>query len=310
MRGKSGILNLLYLKARREYCVPMRHVISLSTIPPRFADVGATLQSLVRQKSRPEAVELYIPRSYRRFPEWGGALPEVPEGVTIVRVEDDLGPATKILPAVRAYQGQDIDLLYVDDDNHYAPDWAARFLKVRRQRPNAVLCAVGLPIEKVGRPWRATAPLPRAVHAPGAVHQFGFHVRRLVAVLAPKPDQSAPKLRQWYRKIDRSGYVDIAEGFSGVALRPEFLDDAVYKIPPVLWAVDDIWISGHLARRGVPIWADKSLNRAREFADVYHSNALYKAVIDGADRAQANLACVDYMRATYGIWGGEATQSV
>jgi len=286
----------------------MRHVISLSTIPPRFAEIGPTLLSLVRQRSRPEAVELYIPRSYRRFPKWGGTLPEVPDGVNIIRVEEDLGPATKILPAARTYRGQDIELLYADDDNHYASDWAERFLKVRRLLPNAALCAVGLTLQKAGRDWNSSEPLPRAVNAPGAGAQFGYHLRRLLD-LAWRQDASKSRLRQKYRKIDRSGYIDIAEGFSGVALRPEFLDDEAYTIPPVLWAVDDIWISGHLARRGIPIWADKGLNRSREFAVLYRNNALFKSVIDGADRRQANLACVGYMRATYGVWGGAAEGS-
>ena len=93
-------------------------------------------------------------------------------------------------------------------------------------------------------------------------------------------------------------------------MRPEYLDDAVFDLPPVLWAVDDIWISGHLTRRGIPIWADRSLECSQVFAGLYQHHALFKSVIDGADRAQANLACVDYMRANYGIWGGEATQSV
>ena len=38
----------------------MRHVITLSTIPPRFAGIGPALRSLVAQRSRPEAVELTI----------------------------------------------------------------------------------------------------------------------------------------------------------------------------------------------------------------------------------------------------------
>lgn len=281
----------------------MRHVISLSTIPPRFSAIGPTLRALVQQKSRPEAVELYIPRSYRRFPQWGGGLPQVPEGVTIVRVDDDLGPATKILPAVRAYRGQDVELLYVDDDCYFAPDWSARMLKLRLQRPDTVLCAKGLTIGMVGREWTASAPLPRAVAAPPPFEQFGFHLQRLLAK-ARRQDPAKPGLRPRYHKIARSGYVDIAEGFSGVSLRPEYLDDAAFTIPPVLWAVDDIWISGHLARRGIPIWADRSVNRSQAFAGLYLNNPLFRAVIDGADREQANLACVDYMRATYGIWGG------
>jgi hypothetical protein len=36
---------------------------------------------------------------------------------------------------------------------------------------------------------------------------------------------------------------------------------------------------------------------------------LYAAVIEGSNRPQANSACVDYMRETYGIWGGVAIQS-
>jgi hypothetical protein len=65
----------------------MRYVISLSSIPPRFDQIGPVLTSLVRQSIRPLAVELWIPTRYRRFPDWDGRLPEVPEGVTIRRPE-------------------------------------------------------------------------------------------------------------------------------------------------------------------------------------------------------------------------------
>jgi hypothetical protein len=299
----------LYAGKRHCYGAGVRHVITLSTIPPRFADIGWTLHSMVRQQSRPEAVELYIPRSYRRFPQWGGALPAVPDGVTIRRTDADLGPATKILPAVRAYRGQEVELLYGDDDNLYAPDWAARFLAVRKAHPGAAVCAAGFTVQEIGRPWIADAPLPRAVRAPRAQEQAGYHLRRLVSVLRG-PVKGQPRLRQKFRKMRRSGYTDIAEGFSGVALRPAFLDDdLIFTIPPVLWSVDDVWISGHLARRGVPIWADTGLNRAQEIADVRLNHALLFAVIDGLDRKAANLACVDHMRAVYGVWGGVAMNS-
>lgn len=286
----------------------MRHVISLSTIPPRFAGIGLTLRALLAQKSRPEAVELYIPRSYRRFPQWGGGIPDMPEGVRIVRVDEDLGPATKILPAVRAYRGQDLELLYVDDDNHYAPDWALRVLKLRRKMPNTALCASGLNLQNMGLAWTASEPMPRAVRTLGARKKLGFRLR-LFLTKARLPEPTAPYLRPRYRKVDRSGYVDIAEGFAGAAIRPEYLDDAVFKIPSVLWAVDDVWISGHLTHRGIPTWADESLNRSQAVAGLFLNHPLFKAVIEGAGRAEANLACVDYMRATYGIWGGEALQS-
>lgn len=285
----------------------MRHVITLSTIPPRFADVGHTLATLVAQRSRPEAVELYIPRHYRRFPQWGGGLPEVPEGVRIVRVEEDFGPATKVLPAARAWRGQGVDLLFVDDDQFYLPDWAAGFLKLRRQRPDAVLCAAAKSVRDMGCNWDTPAPLPRGKAAVRSQQQFGYNLRLLLALLlrGGKP----PRMAAAYRKLDRTGHMDIFEGYSGVALRPEFLDEAAYNIPEVLWSVDDVWLSGHLARRGIPIWADQRLDRVRAHMRVVKTEPLYGATIDGANRATANLACINYFRDTYGIWGGSASQS-
>lgn len=285
----------------------MRHVITLSAIPPRFGNLGPTLQSLVRQRSRPEAIELYIPKSYRRFPDWGGGLPDVPEGVTIVRSDEDFGPATKILPAVRAYRGQEVELLYVDDDHVYAPDWAEMSLALRKAHPEAVLCAGARTVEMSGRKWKATAPLPRAVLAPPYTMQVGFQLR--LAVSQFRSSKGPAALFPMFRKVDQSGYADIAEGYAGVAIRPGFLDEAAFTIPPVLWTVDDIWLSGHYARLGHPIWADKELNRARAVLSASRTEALNRLVIEGADRETANRACIDYMRETYGIWGGVATQS-
>lgn len=286
----------------------MRHIITLSTIPPRFDAIGPTLMSLVRQVSRPEAVELYIPKSYRRFPAWGGGLPPMPEGVTVVRVDEDLGPATKVLPAARRYRGQDLDLIFADDDHHYEPDWASRFLMVRKAHPEAAVCAAGSTVVRMGRDWTADGPLPRGVVSPPRHQQAGYWLRRLLANARPR-DPARLRLGQRYRKVNRSGYVDIAEAYAGVALRPDAFDDAAYAIPPVLWSVDDVWLSGHLARRRIPIWADQSLNRARAIQTLAATEPLFRTVIDGAGRGEANLACVDYMRRTYGIWGGAGAGS-
>ncbi len=73
-------------------------IITLSAIPPRFAALGPTLRALLRQRHPADEIRLNIPERYRRFPEWDGTLPEVPEGVTILRCAQDYGPATKLLP--------------------------------------------------------------------------------------------------------------------------------------------------------------------------------------------------------------------
>ncbi|OZA04987.1 MAG: hypothetical protein B7Y02_15940 [Rhodobacterales bacterium 17-64-5] len=117
------------------------------------------------------------------------------------------------------------------------------------------------------------------------------------------------RLKAFQTRFSASGYGDVAEGFGGVLVRPEFFDDAVSDIPPILWAVDDVWISGHLTRRGIPIWVEMAGARISNIGDMNETFALYRAELDGARRDDANRACVDYMREPYGIWGGKAAQS-
>lgn len=286
----------------------MRHVISLSSIPPRFADLGRTLAPLVAQSSRPEAVLLHIPRAYRRFPQWGGSLPDVPPGVTIVRTDDDHGPASKVLPAARSLRGQRVTILFGDDDIHYPPDWAARFLSVRVQHPGAAVCAAAMRFDKVGVRATSSAPEPRAKIAPPAREQPAYMLRlalrRAGVRLGPVSEFSTP-----FRKLYRSGHVDLFEAYAGVAVSPDDFDDEAFVIPPVVWAVDDVWLSGQLARRGVPVWADHSLDVARSVIEVSNTFPLNMAVLDGANRQAANRACIRHMQETYGIWGGVADQS-
>ena len=69
----------------------------------------------------------------------------------------------------------------------------------------------------------------------------------------------------------------------------------------MIWAVDDVWLSGNLARKGVPIWALADQHDTQHTpAGVYE--ALHKAQIEGADRDDANKAAIAYFRDTYGLW--------
>lgn len=97
-------------------------VISLTSIPPRFGQLGACLEGLLAQ--RPEALILAIPRRYRRFPG-PVEVPPLPAGVTLLRPAQDAGPALKLLAAARYLRGQGVRLIYCDDDWDYAPGWAA-----------------------------------------------------------------------------------------------------------------------------------------------------------------------------------------
>jgi hypothetical protein len=197
--------------------VKPRVVVSLTTIPSRLTRLRPTLNSLLTQDYPPTAIYLAVPsQSTReqkpyRMPEW---LPEYP-GVTVIDCERDWGPASKLLPTLLAERERpDTMIVAVDDDNVYPREMVGTFVQFSGRLPDAALCFRG---HVVSGGWKES----RAV--------FGTRV-------------SAPTR------------MDIVTGCGGILVKPRFFDGAVFDYdgaPPSAFFVDDIWISGHLARRGV-----------------------------------------------------------
>ncbi|MFC4729270.1 hypothetical protein [Coralloluteibacterium thermophilus] len=271
-------------------------IISLSTIPPRFGLLDATLDSLLRQRPRVDAVRLYVPRRYRRFPDYDGRAPAVPAGVDVVRIDDDLGPASKVLFAVREFRGTDARILFCDDDKLFAPGWAARLFDEQAARPDEAVALVGKSIGPVGA--------RTALRRPQARRARGFDADYLMRKLRQRVrtrllGQDVPRAMR--RPVAEAGYVDVLQGLGGAVVRPHFFDATAFDIPEVLWAVDDYWLSGMLAARGVPIWlpAGMELPAPSRADDV---DSLYDAVIEGVDRDGANQRCIAYMRERFGVW--------
>ncbi|MGR3311995.1 hypothetical protein [Roseovarius indicus] len=130
--------------------------------------------------------------------------------------------------------------------------------------------------------WAASLLATR--HEGEAVAASGWSVERL------KRRSTAPP-----------GCVDIAQGFSGVLIDPRWLAGEDLAPPPEAWAVDDIWLSGQLARQGI---AARLAKGAREgmtpaFDDTH---ALQDAVIGGRSRHEANLACIERLTRNHAIW--------
>jgi hypothetical protein len=274
-------------------------IVSLSSVPSRFDMLGATLRSLLAQTARIDRILLYVPQAYGRFPGWDGRLPEVPEGVEIRRAGTDLGPATKVLTAAREFRGQDVDILYCDDDRFYPPHWAQGLLDIRNARDEGLVCYLGMEAQWLAPGSGVRTSLPRAVRR-WRMTDVSFQLRYLWQdIRAGSNRRSLPAPMR--RITKRSGYIDIAEGCGGVLTRPEFYDDAVYDIPPRLWGVDDIWLSGNMARRGIPIWLRAGLREPAD-TDAEAFDPLYKAVVNGVNRGDANRLGVEYMRQTYGVW--------
>lgn len=263
-------------------------IITLSTIPPRFHLLQPALDSLLAQKLPASAIHVYIPGTYRRFPHWDGVLPSVPPGVTIRRCAKDLGPATKILPACRDYRGQDVDLLFCDDDKIYDPHWHGRFKRNRQAHPDACIVEAGENLPDIAASARSADRQPRARR--WTRKPLSYRIKRVLSLFTVKSAMYA-----------NPGYVDILSGHAGVMVRPEWFDEAAWEIPDILWTVDDPWLSGHLERRGIPIWLIAEVRRmtATKAGDI---DALHDLVEKDHDRVKADVAAIEYMRKSYGIW--------
>jgi hypothetical protein len=274
----------------------MTTIVSLSTIPTRFSGLDRVLKNILAQTAPIDEVRLYIPRKFRRFPDYDGALPDVPAGVRIIRPNDDLGPASKILFAADELKGEDCDIIFCDDDMLFEPDRFERIIAGRDGRlDHCVTSEAGFIVKKRKR-------MPASRHPNAARRPKDFHYRRQrLGQFWREWRTGETEEKPYHPSITDPGYVNIAQGFGGVLVRPEFFDAAFYDIPTVLWAVDDYWLSGHFERKGVPIWGAAHFKRPA-YTESRDVSALYLSVLDGANREEANNACIKYMQETYGIW--------
>jgi len=192
---------------------PERLVVTLTTVPERMDRLTPVLHSLLDQTVHADRIVLARPDVSRRSGQPYPQLHPAVPGVDVIAATDE-GPATKLLPALLAEPNAAI--LVVDDDVIYPRDFIAQMLDWHRRLPQA---AIG---------WRGWRIVP-GVHPKSFPHIFA------TALKEPEP-------------------VDILLGTWGYLVPPGALDAAVHDFtgyPPGVRFVDDVWFSGHLARRGV-----------------------------------------------------------
>jgi hypothetical protein len=260
-----------------------------------------SLPHLLSQSTKIDEIRLYIPKTYRRFPDYDGRLPEVPQGVRIIRPDEDLGPASKVLFAADDLKGTDCDIIYCDDDRTYHRTWFEKMLAARGLRSDIAVATSGLGhVDEVGilKPSQHGRPPVRTRPSDLTLGQAkDLLIRKIKQLTTGVIDPKPPMLVRYHKP----GFVHIAEGFGAVLVKPDFFDASMFEIPPVLWTVDDIWLSGHLERRGIGILCAAGFPFPTA-TDAHDFAALGDSEIEGADRFAANSACVKYMQETYGIW--------
>ena len=277
-------------------------VVSLSTIPPRFKDLGGTISCLINQDYPADEVHVYIPKTYRRFPKHSFSLPEIPRGggkVKIKVVDEDLGPATKVLYCAKAHWGTNTRIIYCDDDRLPDRNWLKTFIQATNENPDKAVVSRGLSFKDLGLKSHSDYRYPRAVKRKVIENPEYIGARIFQKVKEVVFQQSFKKPSRFFFK--RSGYIDIAEGFGGVSIKPEFFDNDAFDIPNALWTVDDIWLSGLLELQNIGIWAANSIpfpinNKTQG------ESALSHGFGGGLDRFSTNQSGVKYFQDKFSIW--------
>ena len=283
-----------------------RYIVSLSSVPPRFDGLPDTLASLLAQTVPPERVILYLSRHYTRFPDWDGTLPEVPEGVEIRVVDEDFGPATKLLPALKEFAGEDLEILFCDDDQIYPTYLAEDLLNGRAAHPEACVAASGMQdyAPPAGKRARSFTHRPRLLHLWKKTNLI-FLVKVFGLFLLGKITGRTYREPRRHRVL-RPGYADGFEGWMGVMVRPGFFPPDVFDIPDFARPVDDVWLSGQAMRLGHPTWIVGGLfqRNLMPLSTDDHDNetALYRSVFGGATRSQSNIDTAKYFQDNFGIW--------
>jgi hypothetical protein len=271
-------------------------IVTLTSIPSRFPFLASRLEKILAQSVRPDSIEVYLPRRYRRFPKsYPVPAPNVPKGVEILWVDDDLGPATKILPACERWRGQDVDLLLCDDDRSQDLNWIRRLALTRLHRPHDIICERGWNIdERFG--LELTDPVRRlgmAVPHPIGGRTLWYRMQRLASFGLAHPP------RRLYRT---AGFVDIFEGFLGALVPPNAFDLQATSIPSDVWMVDDVWLSGMAALKGTKIWVHDLARPVYSDGKVDKIDSLRNASFNGDQRSDSDLRCVALLRQKYGVW--------
>lgn len=211
-----------------------RVIVSFTTLPSRFVNIKNTLSSLIYQTRIPDEIVIAIPRFSKRekveyqIPDFinkivkaaniSGLFIKYPK-ISILHSDSDWGPATKFIPAIqREIQADrhDYILIIVDDDQIYQRTMISNFIKHHKTYKDFILCNRGRKLEK---------------------SMFYCNSEVILGT-----------------KIKDVTEVDIITGVGGYLINPELVDSSLWDYsdsPEGAFYMDDIWISGYFAKRGI-----------------------------------------------------------
>ncbi len=126
----------------------MKYIVSFTTSPIRIQKCEPMLKSILNQTKSPDLIILNIPTIFQRTGEKYNIPKYISDNVFVNRIDQDLGPATKIVPTIQYlnrhnYNPNDTRIIYVDDDIKYMHTMIETLDHVIDERDHSVWASAG-----------------------------------------------------------------------------------------------------------------------------------------------------------------------
>lgn len=201
---------------------------TLTSTPSRISKLKPTILSLLDQTVPPDQIIINVPEISKKGEKY--VIPRFLEKmrkVRINRVEEDLGPVTKLLPTLKlADIGSNDWIIVLDDDQVYPKKLIETYLKNARKFPEHAMTLCG---------W--CIPPEKQHNRKGTRRGAGI------------------KFKEPHPNIKEPTPVEIVQGASSYAVKKSYFTNDIFDYkgaPKAAFFADDIWTSGHLAKNKIP----------------------------------------------------------
>ena len=228
----------------------MKKIISFTTLPSRIDKIEEIVSTLCKQTLQPDEIILWIPKFYIRLKTSVNTIPACLNNypIDVKYCDTDFGPFTKLRPSLD-YCGYDDIIVTCDDDIVYPENWFENLVNHSIKFPD---------------------------------YSIGYRGRKF----KDKTDLEYIKSDLIYGSGGKEYvFVDIITGTRGALYKKRFFTEYIYTDNyKKMFLVDDIWISGNLAKAGTKIIViqNPGFNEKKTISvNLYNIDSLYESNQNG-----------------------------
>lgn len=238
----------------------VRVVATYTTLPSRYDVLKRSIQSLQSQTYKLDAIYLAIAKKAARLNK---EYPPIPEDIasmcTIVNIDTDYGPITKIYGALVSETDPNTVIFSCDDDVLFEPNHVEKLVQYHKIYPKSAICGTGALISR-GLPFISIVSTVKPYHTYAWKRFTGFDV-----------DKNGRKIDLLFGVagvLYTRGMFPSNDKLYDEILQYSLIDDSIFHN-------DDVLISGYLSKQNI---------ERRVFLDIPAINH-----VNGQDALSGNL---------------------